>query len=299
MTLLEEAARRGGDALDALLDSLASGETGLSELTDRPRLLARLDERARRSPWLVTPEPPSAFDRLVGRFRRAPTEPAPAPLTPIMAALAGLDRDGLDAEVAAAADDPAPLVRAYARSRIADPVAHYRAAVTDKPTPATVAGLGEVGGYADEAVLTPLLGHSDAPVRAAAVKALSAIDCVPVDAVVPLLQDPSPPVVREASAALRPYRRRLPAELLWRLLTGERAEVRRGAYRILSNWEPAERLRAALILAADTDPGLARRGRDDAYRLRPFLPAQRDDLVALAAGIGPQLADLVRRAPVG
>ncbi|MBL7254113.1 hypothetical protein [Paractinoplanes lichenicola] len=182
------------------------------------------------------------------------------------AALTELARLGHDADVAAAADDPAPFVRAIARTRLPQPAAHYRAAVTTRPTPGAIAGLGETGGYSDEAVLAPLLGHDDARIRAAAVQALAALDAVPVEGVVPLLQDPVPGVIREAASALRPYQRRLPADRLWRLLDDPRLEVRRGAYRIVRNWDPASALRAGRMLAGDDDPQLAQRGRDDVRR---------------------------------
>jgi HEAT repeat protein len=127
-------------------------------------------------------------------------------------ALVGLARLGLDDEVAALMDDRAPLVRAYARSRADDPLGYYRAAVADHPQATTVAGLGEVGHYADEALLTPLLGHADPGIRAAAVRALGAIDCLPVAEVVPLLRDPSPTVTRAATDVL--LGRALPAHLI-------------------------------------------------------------------------------------
>ncbi|MBU2662747.1 HEAT repeat domain-containing protein [Actinoplanes bogorensis] len=152
-----------------------------------------------------------------------------------IAALVKMAFSGLDADVAAAADDPAPLVRAYARTRIADPLSHYRAAVTAHPTPGLVAGLGEVGRYDDEALLTPLLSHPDPRIRAAAVRALVAIDAVRVERFLPLLQDPAAGVIREAARALRPFERRVPADLLSRLFDDPRPEVRRGARRILGS----------------------------------------------------------------
>ncbi|XVV11036.1 HEAT repeat domain-containing protein [Actinoplanes sp. CA-131856] len=220
-----------------------------------------------------------------------------------LSALVGLAKLGLDDEVAALVDDPAPLVRAYARSRVADPVAHYRAAVAGGPTPATVAGLGEVGHYADAAQLTTLLSHHDPRIRAAAVRALAAVDSVPVPAVTALLRDLSPTVVREAANALRG--RHLSGDL-WPLLTEPRVEVRRGAYRVLSGDDLRTRLRAALLLAADADPGLARRGRADADRLvrhglaglghyhHDLSAGDRAELAGLAARLSPYLADGVR-----
>ncbi|XVU23675.1 hypothetical protein ACQPZJ_41545 [Actinoplanes sp. CA-054009] len=173
-------------------------------------------------------------------------------------ALVGLTRLGLDDEVAALMDDPAPIVRAYARSRATDPLAYYRAAVsagssptaatptpatttcprnvgltpaptaaspttgprnvglTPAPTaaspttgprdvgltPATVAGLGEVGRYSDEKLLVPLLRHDDPRIRAAAIKALAAIDCLHMADVGPLTRDPSAAVAKTARKTL-------------------------------------------------------------------------------------------------
>ena len=250
--------------------------------------------------------------------------------------LVGLARLGRDADVAAAITDPAPLVRAYARSRATDAAARYREMLTSpagaispgttpagagppdttplnaRPTArvAAVAGLGEVGGYADEALLAPLLDDADPRIRAAAVHALAALDCVPVARVVPLLRDPAAGVVREAAEALRPYRRLVPGDLPWELLADPRPELRRAGYRLLNGRDRGTRLRAALRLAADADPALARRGLADAYQLTVMtywhtgpqpepLPADRAGLVDLAAALDghEELVDRIRRAP--
>jgi hypothetical protein len=183
-------------------------------------------------------------------------------------ALTGLVRIGHDAEVAGHLDDPAPLVRAVARDAArrlgTDPLAYYRGAVTD-PLPVTgaIAGLAEMGSDTAVPLLKPLLAHPSAPVRAQAVRALRQLEAVDVDGTVPLLRDPSPTVVREATAALRPYPRRVPSELGWQLLADPRVELRRAGYRLLSARSTAVRLRAGLLLAMDPHPELARRGRSD------------------------------------
>jgi hypothetical protein len=75
-------------------------------------------------------------------------------------------------------------------------------------------------------------------------------------------------VIREATAALTPLTRALPAELAPRLLIDpHRSEVRRAGYRLLRARGPFEQLRAALLLAADPDPRLARGAVADATRL--------------------------------
>jgi HEAT repeat protein len=99
--------------------------------------------------------------------------------------------------------------------------------VTTAPSPGSIAGLGETGVDADAHLLTPLLESFDPAFRAAAIRALTTLDSIPVDDVLPLLRDPSPAVVRGAATALR--RRRTPPDLPWRLLTDPRPEVRRAA----------------------------------------------------------------------
>jgi hypothetical protein len=187
-------------------------------------------------------------------------------------ALTGLVRIGHDAEVAEHLDDDAALVRAVARDAArrvgVDPLPHYRTAVAAPvPVPGAIAGLAETGSASDAALLRPLLAHVSATVRAEAVRALRHLGTVDVDALIPLLRDPSPAVVRETTAALRPFGRRVPAELAWQLLTDPRAELRRAGYRLLRDRPTAVHLRAALTLAADPDAALARRGCADVTRL--------------------------------
>lgn len=61
----------------------------------------------------------------------------------------------------------------------------------------------------------------------------------------PLLTDPSPAVVREATTAPRPVAAPLPAELAWQLLAGARVELRRAGYRLLGRGPVPVRLPAA------------------------------------------------------
>lgn len=132
----------------------------------------------------------------------------------------------LDTDVPAALDDRSSLVRAYARTRFSDPVAHYRAMVASAPTPGAVAGLGETGHYADEPLLTSLLTHPDPAIRRAALTALSSLDIVPEGAFA-LLLDPAAGVAKTAAAVLRPYRKRLPQALRADLNTSPHPQVRR------------------------------------------------------------------------
>ncbi|NMO53140.1 hypothetical protein HH310_18325 [Actinoplanes sp. TBRC 11911] len=132
----------------------------------------------------------------------------------------------LGTDVPAALDDRSPLVRAYARTRFSDPVAHYRAVVASAPTPGGVAGLGETGRYADEPLLTPLLTHPDPAIRAAALTALAALDVVP-EAAFTLLLDPAAGVARTAATVLRPYRKRLPHAIEAEIADSPHRQVRR------------------------------------------------------------------------
>ncbi|CCH20803.1 hypothetical protein [Micromonospora lupini] len=229
-------------------------------------------------------------------------------------ALIGLLRLGERAEVATRLDDSASLVRAIARAAArrvgTDARAHYRAAVTGPaPTPGAVLGFGESVSETDAPLLNRLLTHPVAAIRAAAVRGLRQLDAVETSQVMPLLTDPSPSVVREATTALRPVAATLPAELPWRLLAGARVELRRAGYRLLGREPVPVRLRAALLLAVDRDAGLSRRGRADVTGLvrdasrttwrRTPLPAldvtseQHADLLVLARRATPALGEEV------
>jgi hypothetical protein len=187
-------------------------------------------------------------------------------------ALTGLARTGQDDQVAAYLDDTSALVRAVARDAArrtgTDALLHYGEAVT-RPNPpvGAIAGLAETGSSSDAAAMAHLLAHPQAKVRAQAVRGLRQLGAVAAEEMIALLRDPSPAVVREATAALRPLNRAVPAFLPWQLLADQRVELRRAGYRLLCGRATAVQLRAALVLAADTDPRLAQRGREDATRL--------------------------------
>jgi hypothetical protein len=187
-------------------------------------------------------------------------------------ALTGLVRVGRDAEAARHLDDDATLVRAVARDAARrlgiDALAHYRAALTEPAPPAgMIAGLADIGSASDAPRLWPLLTHTSAVLRAQAVRALRLLDAVDPAQLIPLLRDPSPAVVRETTAALRPNHGRVPLELARKLLVDIRIELRRAGYRLLCDQATAVRLHAALVLSMDPDPGLARRGRVDVTSL--------------------------------
>jgi HEAT repeat protein len=181
-------------------------------------------------------------------------------------ALTGLSRVGCDADVAA-----------YDAARRAgiDALDRYRTAVTAaEPAVGAIAGLADNGSQADEPLVRKLLTHPAAPVRAQAVRALRHLDAVPVEQMIQMLRDPSASVVREATLALRPLTRAVPAGVAWELLADpDRVELRRAGYRLLRMRGTREQLLAALLLATDPGPGLARRAVADATRLAETPPA--------------------------
>lgn len=133
-------------------------------------------------------------------------------------ALTGLVRGGQDDEVAAYLDDDAPLVRAVARDAARrlgiDAGERYRTVVsTDAPAVGAIAGLAETGSAADAPLLRLLLEHEQAKVRAQAVRGLRLLDAVAAGELARLVRDPSPAVVREVTAALRPVANALPPDL--------------------------------------------------------------------------------------
>ena len=148
------------------------------------------------------------------------------------AALIGVARTEQDEQVAAYLGDASALVRAVARDAARrtgiDALSHYRDAV-GQPDPAVgaIAGLAEVGSSSDAAAMAHLLAHPQARVRAQAVCGLRQLGAVPVEEMIVLLRDSSPAVVREATAALRPLNRAVPASLPWQLLADQRLELRR------------------------------------------------------------------------
>ena len=235
-------------------------------------------------------------------------------------AMIGLMRLGEAPEVAERLTDPAPAVRAIARDaarqlRI-DAAGRYREAVTAAEPPlGAIAGLAEVGGPEAAGALMNLLENPVARVRAHALRALHRLGAVPVREATAMLRDPSPAVVREATAGLRALPDSVPVGLARELLSDPaRPELRQAGYRLLQNSGRFEQLRAAVLLAADPEPRLARRGAADATRLAraatrpdwrgrpvPDLGAtvdQRTELTGLigraAAALGPDVTEMLR-----
>lgn len=125
------------------------------------------------------------------------------------AGVTALRRAGRHAEARAHLADRSSAVRACARYVLrqggSDPLPLYRAMCAREPVaPGAAAGLGECGDRSDAATLWALVGHPAPGVRVHAVTGLRALDAVTRDGLAPLLDDPSPAVVRAATRALLP-----------------------------------------------------------------------------------------------
>ncbi|MFJ4871729.1 hypothetical protein [Streptomyces sp. NPDC088757] len=185
------------------------------------------------------------------------------------AGVTGLRRTGRAAEAGPFLCDRSALVRACARWVLrqagTDPLPLYRAvcaAEVGVPDDAPL-GLAECGDRAADApVLWALAGHGRPRVRASAVAGLRRLDAVRVEPLVPLLDDGSARVVREAVTALLPWADRLPADgLLRRATTAPAPHVRRGALRLLAETGGAPFREAVRVLVDDPDPAVRARAR--------------------------------------
>ncbi|MFG2781586.1 hypothetical protein ACGFY7_27530 [Streptomyces prunicolor] len=162
--------------------------------------------------------------------------------------------------------DRSGVVRACARYVVrrggGDPLALYRAwCRAAEPAPGAVIGLAECGGRGDAEVLWGFVGHPAAAVRARALAGLRALDVVDVRRMLPLLDDPAPGVVREATLALLPSAGLVPDGPLMERLAGGWPKgwprhVRVGAFRLLDARGGIVRLRAAVTVLDDPDERL-------------------------------------------
>ncbi|MEU8438028.1 hypothetical protein AB0F18_35050 [Streptomyces sp. NPDC029216] len=182
------------------------------------------------------------------------------------AGVTALRRAGRVAEADRYLTDPAGSVRACARWLLrqdgGDPHAHYRALLTDpeRVSRYAVTGYCEVAEPADRALLRGLLAHPAGPVRAASLAGLRRTGAVLEDGVLlPLLDDSSPSVAREAALHLLPVAWRLDADAL-AARTGpkRRPHTRRAAFRLLRGRGGSPELRASVALLTDPDPGTRR-----------------------------------------
>lgn len=170
--------------------------------------------------------------------------------------------------------DRSGVVRACARYVVrqggGDPLALYRGWCSGgDPLPGAVIGLAECGERRDAALLWPLVSHPAAAVRARALGGLRTLDVVDVPRMLPLLDDPAPGVVREATLALLPSADLVPDEWLTeRLADGPRA-MRVGAFRLLDARGGIVRLRAAVTVLDDPDERLRAWGAQVVQRWHP------------------------------
>ncbi|WP_406370670.1 hypothetical protein OH781_08105 [Streptomyces sp. NBC_01550] len=161
------------------------------------------------------------------------------------AGVTALRRAGRQGQAAAFLADRSGLVRACARYVLRqggiDPLPLYRSMCADPTTrPAAPAGLGECGTREDAPALWSLVTHPVPAVRVHTVAGLRALDAVRHEQLRPLLDDPSPAVVRAVTQALLPDADRIPHE--WLL-------VRTGADRPRALRVAAERLLRAHVRA--------------------------------------------------
>ncbi|MFI2371405.1 hypothetical protein [Streptomyces sp. NPDC018833] len=222
------------------------------------------------------------------------------------AGVTALRRAGRAAEAAAHLLDRSPLVRACARWLVSqgggDPHARYLELCAD-PTgiaPYAMTGLAECGRREDAGLLRTFLTHPVAAVRAQATAGLRLLDAVPADRVLPLVDDPSAAVVREATRALLPLARRFPADPLFERLAPERpVHTRRAAFRLLKEHGGLTELRAAVAALTDPDPALRQNGaacvqeRRWVDTLQPVDPGVRAELEAMLHQCTPLFSDFV------
>lgn len=170
--------------------------------------------------------------------------------------------------------DRSGVVRACARYVVrqhgGDPLTVYRGWCSGgDPVPGAVIGLAECGERRDAALLWPLVSHPAAAVRARALGGLRTLDVVDVPRMLPLLDDPAPGVVREATLALLPSADLVPDEWLTeRLVDGSRA-MRVAAFRLLDARGGIVRLRAAVTVLDDPDERLRAWGAQVVQRWHP------------------------------
>ncbi|MEU9179329.1 hypothetical protein AB0C90_21190 [Streptomyces sp. NPDC048550] len=182
------------------------------------------------------------------------------------AGVTALRRAGRAAEASRHLTDPSGLVRACARWLLrqdgGDPYTHYLGLLVgpEHVSRYAVTGFCECAPRSDAPLLSELLDHPSGVVRAAALTGLRRLDATPDDAaLLPLLDDPSASVAREAGLCLRPVARRLdPEGLAARTAPDRPVHTRRAAFHLLRAQGGIAALRAAVALSADPDPGLRR-----------------------------------------
>lgn len=244
--------------------TLAAGRYGVREVarraaTDPDPVTGRMWTDAALAAMAADGPDDEAVDTLLGsRFARVRA-----------AGVTALRRAGRAAQAVDHLADRSGEVRACARWLLGqdggDPYACHRTLVTDpdRVSGYAVAGFREVAGQADGPLLFPLLHHPDGAVRAAALAALRGLGLAVEDAVLlPMLEDPSASVAREAALCLLRVAERLdPAALAARTGPEWPVHTRRAAFRLLEGRGGSAELRASVAMLTDPDPGLSLRAR--------------------------------------
>ncbi|MFN8815693.1 MAG: HEAT repeat domain-containing protein, partial [bacterium] len=168
---------------------------------------------------------------------------------------------------------------------------------------AAVLGLGECGAPSDAATLASLVSQESAPVAAAAVRAVAALNREQsLDWFVDLLRDHRPAVSREAGRALAPVARTTPAEPLRRILQADQREhCRRAALRVLLRRDAHDAMVDALTAIQTGHPALVRAGTGFIRAAKPWRsangpsPTQQATVRAIINSMDPPLPDDLRR----
>jgi hypothetical protein len=167
-----------------------------------------------------------------------------------MRALTLVDQATVEAHLADRASAVRSMAQALVRKAGGDPAAHYRALPV---SPGVLAGLGEIGTFADAERLERHLTDNRPRLRALAVRGLRRV-APESTAVRPLLTDPSPAVTRQVVAFLRGKPAVVDVSTLRGLLAAERPlHTRRAAVALLRDRDTWLRLHTDLTLLPDPD----------------------------------------------
>jgi HEAT repeat protein len=145
------------------------------------------------------------------------------------------------------------------------PVDRYRELVlTEPPSPAALAGLGETGDGSDVAVISQWLSHPAAGGRAQAVRALRKLGAATPERVAQMLTDDSAAVTRQVAKALIGHAREVDVDFLSELIRANHPRhVRVAAYRLLRERDVWTRLSADLRFVDDDETAVKTRARAD------------------------------------
>ena len=184
-------------------------------------------------------------------------------------AVAALAQAGDTAPASSALIDRSPIVRWTAQVAVrragTSPANRYRELVlTDPPSPAALAGLGETGDDSDVAVISRWLSHPAARGRAEAVRALRKLGAATPERVGHMLTDDSAAVTRQVTKALIGHAREINVEVLSELIRADHPRhVRVAAYRLLRERDVWSRLSADLRFIDDDEIAVKMRARAD------------------------------------